>query len=87
MLSLGQLIQEELWEVRRFHLWYMHASKLGMKEFIQRVPKEYFHLDEDAYFSIVFHDMHRLLWRKDLNITQVTLLPCKLLHLYITIGN
>jgi hypothetical protein len=44
-----------------------------MKEFIQRVPKEYFHLDEDAYFSIVFHDMHRLLQRKDLDVAQVTL--------------
>jgi hypothetical protein len=84
---LGQLIQEEPWEVWRFHLWYIHASNLGMKEFIQRFPKEYFHLDEDAYFSIVFHDMHRLLWHKDLDITQVTLLPCKLLHLCIAIGN
>src|SRR6185312_7004984 len=42
MLPLGQLVQEEPWEVRRFHLWYMHAAKLGMKEFVVRVPKEYF---------------------------------------------
>jgi hypothetical protein len=44
-----------------------------MNEFIQRVPKEYFHLDENAYFSVVLHDMHRLLRRKDLDVTQVTL--------------
>jgi hypothetical protein len=44
-----------------------------MKELVQRVPKEYFHSDGDAYFSIVFHDMHRLLWCKDLDVAQVTL--------------
>jgi hypothetical protein len=53
MLSLGQLVQEEPWAVRRFHLWYMQAAKLGMKEFIVRVPKEYFHLDEDAYCALL----------------------------------
>jgi hypothetical protein len=46
----------------------MHAAKLGMKEFVVRVPKEYFHLEDDAYVSVVFHDTHRLLWRKDLNV-------------------
>jgi hypothetical protein len=64
----------------------MHAAKLGIKEFIVRVPMEYFHLDEDAYFSIVFHDMHRLLRRKDLDVTQITLFQCKLLHLCIAVG-
>ena len=73
VLPLGQLVQEEPWEVRRFHLWYMHATKLGMKEFVVRVPKEYFHLEDDTYFFIVLHDMHRLLWCKDLDIAQVTL--------------
>jgi hypothetical protein len=73
MLPLGQLVQEEPWEVWRFHLWYMHAAKLGMKEFVVRVPMEYFHLDEDAYFFVVFLDMHRLLWRKDLDVTHITL--------------
>ena len=34
MLPLGQLLQEEPWEVLRFHLCYMHAAKLGMKDFI-----------------------------------------------------
>jgi hypothetical protein len=51
----------------------MHTAKLGMKQFILRVPKEYFHLEDDAYFSAVFHDMHRLLRRKDLDVAQVTL--------------
>ena len=73
MLSLGQLVQEQPWAVRRFHLWYMQAAKLGMKEFIVRVPKQYFHLDEDAYCPVVFHDMCRLLRRKDLDVAQVTL--------------
>jgi hypothetical protein len=73
MLPLGQLVQEEPWEVRRFHLWYRHASKLGMKNFIVRVPKEYFHLEDDTYCFTVFHDMHRMLWCKDVDIAQVTL--------------
>ena len=73
MLHLGQLVQEEPWEVRRFHLWYMHASKLGMKEFVVRGPKEYFHLEEDCDFIVDFHDMHRLLRCKDLDVAQVTL--------------
>jgi hypothetical protein len=64
----------------------MHAVKLGMKEFVVRVPKEYFHLEDDAYVFVVFHNMHRLLRRKDLNIAQITLFPCKLLHLYIAVG-
>jgi hypothetical protein len=44
-----------------------------MKEFVVRVPKEYFHLQDDCYFFVVFHDMHRLLRRKDLDIAHVTL--------------
>jgi hypothetical protein len=43
-----------------------------MKEFVVKVPKEYFHLEDDCYFSVVFHDMHRLLWCKDLDDAQVT---------------
>jgi hypothetical protein len=77
---------EEPWEVRRFHIWYMHVAKLGMKEFVTRVPKEYFHLEDDCIFSVVFHDMYRLLRRKDLDVAQITLLPCKLLHLCIVVG-
>jgi len=51
----------------------MHAAKLGMREFIVRAPKEYFHLKDDCLFTIEFHDMHRLLWRKDLDVALVTL--------------
>jgi len=51
----------------------MQAAKLGMKEFIVRVPKEYFNLDEDAYCPVFFHDMCRLLRCKDLDVAQVTL--------------
>ena len=72
MLPLGQLVQES-WEVQRFHLWYLHAAKLGMRTFIVKAPAEYFHLDEDAQVSVDFHDMHRLLQRKDLDVTQITL--------------
>jgi hypothetical protein len=72
MVPLGLLI-EESWEVQRFHLWYMNASKLGMKDFIARVPKEYFHLTEDCEFPVDFHDMQRMLRRKDLNVAQITL--------------
>jgi hypothetical protein len=86
MLPLGQLVQDEPWEVRRFHLWYMHTVKLGMKEFVMRVSKEYFHLEDDTYVSVVFHDIHRLLRRKDFDIAQITLFPCKLLHLCIIVG-
>jgi hypothetical protein len=46
----------------------MHVAKLGMKEFIARVPKKYFHLEDDTYFFVVFHDMQRLLWQKDLDV-------------------
>ena len=71
MLPLGELVEEE-WLDRRF-LWYMHASKLGMKEFVVKAPKEYFHLEEDCDFIVDFHDMHRLLRCKDLDVAQVTL--------------
>ena len=51
----------------------MHAAKLGMREFIVRASKEYFHLEDDCYFTVDLHDMRRLLRRKDLDIAQVTL--------------
>lgn len=51
----------------------MHASKLGMKDFIVQVPKEFFHLDVDCYITVDFHDMHRMLRRKDLDLAQVKL--------------
>ena len=51
----------------------MHASKLGMKDSIVKAPKEYFHLEENCDFIVEFHDMHRMLRRKDLDVAQVTL--------------
>jgi len=51
----------------------MHAAKLGMKDFIVRAPKVYFYLVDDCLFTVDFHDMHRLLRRKDLDVAQVTL--------------
>jgi hypothetical protein len=45
MVPLGQLI-EEPWEVLRFHLWYMNASKLGMKDFVYEGPQGVLPLDQ-----------------------------------------
>jgi hypothetical protein len=38
-----------------------------------RVPKEYFHLTKDYEFLVDFHDMQRMLRRKDLDVAQITL--------------
>ena len=51
----------------------MHAAKLGMKNFTVRAPKEFFHLKDDCLFTVDFNNLHRLLWRKDLDVAQVTL--------------
>ena len=72
MVTLGQL-WDEPWEIWRVHLWYMEATKVGLREFDDKVPKEYFHLADDALVVVDFHDMHRLLQRKDLDVAQVTL--------------
>ena len=73
MVTLGQLVQDEPWEVRRFHLWYMEAAKVGLHNFIIKIPVEYFHTPTDGQVIVDFHDMYRLLHRKDLNVAQVTL--------------
>jgi hypothetical protein len=73
MVTLGQLVLEEPWEIRRFHLWYMEAAKVGLCSFVVKVPAEYFHLLDDAQVLVDFHDMHRVLRRKDLDVAQVTL--------------
>ena len=78
MLTLGDLLEEK-WEVRRFHLWYMEAAKVGLENFIINILTEYFHTSMDGEVIVDFHDMHRLLRRKDLDVTQVTLFSCKLL--------
>jgi hypothetical protein len=73
MLSMAQLVHEESWEVRRFHLWYMEASKAGLHGFTVKVLAEYFHLTVDAVLPVDFHDMYRLLREDNLDIAQVTL--------------
>ena len=72
MLTMGDLLEEK-WEVRRFHLWYMEATKVGLENFVIKIPTEYFHMPMDGEVIIDFHDMHRLLRRKDLDVAQVTL--------------
>jgi len=51
----------------------MHVAKLGMNNFIARPSKDYFHLEDDCLFTVDFHDMHRLLRCKDLNVAKVIL--------------
>ena len=72
MLTLGNLLEEK-WEVRRFHLWYMEATKVGLCNFVIKILAEYFHTPIDGEVLVDFHDMYRLLRRKDLDVTQVTL--------------
>jgi hypothetical protein len=38
MLTLGQLINDEPWEIRRIYLWYMEVAKVGLETFIVKVP-------------------------------------------------
>ena len=72
MLTLGDLLEEK-WEVWRFHMWYMEAVKVGPENFVIKIPVEYLHTPMDGEVIIDFHDMDRLLWRKDLDVAQVTL--------------
>ena len=72
MLTMGDLLEEK-WEVRRFHLWYMEATNVGLENFVIKIPVEYFHTPTDGEVIVDFHDMYRLLRRKDLNVAQVTL--------------
>ena len=62
MLTLGQLVNDKPWEVRRFHLWYMEAVKAGLETFVIKIPAEYFHTPTDGEVIVDLHDMHRLLW-------------------------
>lgn len=75
MLPLGQLV-EELQEIRRFFRWYMEAVKAGLHSSIMKVLTNVFYLANNKNKIVVdFHDMHRLLWRKGLNINQLTFFP------------
>jgi hypothetical protein len=71
-LPLGDLL-EQPWFVRRFHIWYMNASNLGIDSLVVKVPKEYFELDDECSIVLSFHDMHRMLRRKDLDLALVTI--------------
>ena len=86
MLPLGQLVQEELWEIRRFHLWYMHAAKLGMKEFVVKAPKEYFHLEDDCFSPLTSTTCIGCCGARTLMSHKWSFLPCKWLHLYVAVG-
>jgi len=72
MLTVDDLL-EERWKVRRFHLWYMEAAKLGLHNFVINILAEYFHTPTNGVVVVDFHDMHRLLWRNDLDVSQVTI--------------
>ena len=60
MLTLGDLLEEK-WEVRRLHLWYMEAAKVGLENFIINISTEYFLMPTDGEVIVDFHDLHRLL--------------------------
>ena len=51
----------------------MEAAKVGLQTFVIKVPAEYFHTPTDGQVIVDIHDMHRLLWRNDLDVAQVTL--------------
>ena len=51
----------------------METAKVGLENFIINIPAEYFHTLTDGEVIIDFHNMRRLLWRKDLDVAQVTL--------------
>jgi hypothetical protein len=72
MLTLGELM-EELWDMRKFHLWYMETVKAGLCSFVIHVSQKYFSFQSDGIVVVDFDDMHRLLRRKDLNLSHVTL--------------
>jgi hypothetical protein len=84
---MRQLINNEPWEVRRFHIWYMEAAKVGLWDFVVKVPGEYFHLPYDAQVIVDFHNMYRLLQWKDLDIAQVTLFALEVNYDFRTIAS
>jgi hypothetical protein len=50
----------------------MEAVKAGLRSFIVKIPMDYIKLTNDTQIIVDFHDMHRLLRCKDLDIAQVT---------------
>jgi hypothetical protein len=54
----------------------MEAVKAGLHSSIMKVLTNVFYLANNKNKIVVdFHDMHRLLWRKGLNINQLTFFP------------
>jgi hypothetical protein len=51
----------------------MEAAKVGLENFVINIPAEYFHMPTDGKVIVDFHDMHRLLRRKDLDVAQVSI--------------
>lgn len=73
MIPKAQLIDNETWEARKFHLWYMACAKRGVRSFGVFLPKDLFHYDIDCQFVVEFEDMARLFRRQDIDVAQVTL--------------
>jgi hypothetical protein len=74
MIPKQKLLEENKWDTRKFHLWYMEASKRGMSSFNVKIPVEYLHLPgNDFTIPVDFKDMYRLLREEDLDIIQLTL--------------
>lgn len=73
MLSKVQLVEQEEWITRRFHIWYMHVAPMGFDSVMVKVPKELFHRDDDYYMPVNFKDMHIMLRCKDIDVSLVTL--------------
>jgi hypothetical protein len=51
----------------------MEAAKVGLHNFLIKIPADLFHMEKDGEVIVDFHDMHRLLRQKDLDIQQVTM--------------
>jgi hypothetical protein len=39
----------------------MEAAKVGLENFVVKIPAEYFHTSMDGQVIVDFHDMYRLL--------------------------
>lgn len=75
LATMVQLLDEEEWDTRRFHLWYMEPAKAGMSGFSIKIPPKYFNLPdgETMRLFVEFSEMHSLLQGKDLDIVPVTI--------------
>ena len=52
----------------------VHGSgESGLENFVIKIMAEYFHMPMDGQVIVDFHNMHRLLWQKNLDVAQVTL--------------